>query len=71
MDHIGHGDVTKVVPHSWVVHNLQVTSNVIMLIDTNPTQRGVLAVTVLDTVVVEQEVVKVSLLFRSSTDECS
>ena len=71
MDHIGHGDVTKVVHHSWVVHNHQVTSNVTMHTDTSLMLHGVLEVMVLDTVVVVPEVVKVLSLFRSSTDERS
>ena len=71
MDLIGHGDVTKVVHLSWVDHNHQVTSNVIMHTDTNLMLHGVLEVMVLDTVVVVPEVVKVLSLFRSSSDERS
>ena len=55
-----HMVITNQDAHTGVVDNHQVISKVIMLIDTNLTQRGVQVVTVQDTVTEVLEDVKVS-----------
>ena len=58
MDHTTHMVTIVVVLVTGVVVNLQVTNSPTMLIDTNPTQRGVLEEMVPDLETVVPEVVK-------------
>jgi len=55
-----HTVITNQDAHTGVVDNHQVTNKIIMLIDTNLTQRGVQVVTVQSMVTEVLEVVKVS-----------
>ena len=70
-DHIGHLVAKLLDHHSVVVLNLRVTTKTTVHIDTNHTLLGVQEATGLDTVTEVPEVEKVSLSFRSSSDECS